>query len=52
MTLVNNKVYFFGTGFIASTLNFKEWNLVSNHMLQDPAVLVVEEDTYILSTTR
>jgi hypothetical protein len=52
MTLVNNKVYFFGTGFIASTSHFKEWNLVSRHMLQDPAVLMSGDDAYILSTTR
>jgi hypothetical protein len=52
MLLANDKVYFYGTGFIASTDDFKKWDLVSNHRLQDPAVLMFEEKTIIVSTTR
>ncbi len=52
MVKTNGKVYFYGTGFIASTKNFKNWSLVSKHKLQDPAVLILSDKTIIVSTTR
>lgn len=52
MLLAKGKVYFYGTGFIASTDDFNKWDLVSKHRLQDPAVLNFEEKTIIVSTTR
>ena len=51
MVVKDEAVYFFGTGFVAKTQNFKEWKLLSKHRLQDPAVAYLSGDTLVLSTT-
>jgi len=51
MVLQNGDVYFFGTGFVAKTSNFNDWDLISKHRLQDPAVIFSKGKTIVVSTT-
>lgn len=48
----NEKVYFLGTRFVASTKDFKNWQKEFNHKLNDPSMFVIGEKNIQISTTR
>ncbi len=50
--IVDGKVFFFGTGFTASTLDFKTWKLESSHSAADPAVILYDNKYFLVSTSR
>ena len=51
MVITGGEVYFFGTGFVAKTNNFNDWELTSKHRLQDPAAIFFKDKTIVVSTT-
>ena len=44
-------IYFYGTGFIASTEDFKTWKVNEINNIADPAVIFFENKKYIVSTS-
>jgi hypothetical protein len=51
IVIQDGDVYFFGTGFVAKTNNFNDWEVISKHRLQDPAVIFSKGKTIVVSTT-
>ena len=52
LTIIDEKVFFFGTGFLASTLDFINWKLESNLSAADPAVILYDNKGFLVSTSR
>ena len=50
-SIVDGRVFFYGTGFVASSKDFKNWTLESKHNVADPAVIFFNNKKFLISTS-
>ena len=50
-SIVDGRVFFYGTGFIASSKDFNNWQLESKHNVADPAIVFFDNKKILVSTS-